>query len=170
MGEIPRLNGVIKALEGGGASGGAFSQAEPYQVLTTIAAPYDGIVVEMEHNPYDIRLLKECLLTMLDRRQIAQSGSLAPPVTPFVRIPVNGGEMNQWITKQVLDAGVYGLIWPHVSTVEEERNAVAACRYPRPASGPYFEPAGIRGDSPRHAARYWGLTQQNITSARMSGR
>jgi 4-hydroxy-2-oxoheptanedioate aldolase len=85
---------------------------------------------------------------------------VAPSVTPFVRIPPNGGEMNHWIAKQVLDIGVYGIVWPHVSTVEDARNAVAACRYPRPASAPRFAPAGQRGDAPRAAARYWGLTQQ----------
>ena len=68
--------------------------------------------------------------------------------------------MNQFLAKQVLDLGVYGVIWPHVSTVEEARNAVAACRYPRPPSAPYFEPAGQRGDGPKYAPPYWGLTQQ----------
>jgi 4-hydroxy-2-oxoheptanedioate aldolase len=81
-------------------------------------------------------------------------------VTPLVRIPPNGGERSQWAAKQVLDVGVYGVVWPHVCTVEEARNAVAACRYPRPPSAPRFEPAGIRGDAPTTAARYWGLTQQ----------
>jgi 4-hydroxy-2-oxoheptanedioate aldolase len=88
------------------------------------------------------------------------SASLAPAVTPFVRIPPNGGELNQWVAKQVLDSGVYGVIWPHVSTVDDARNAVAACRYPRPRSAPLYEPAGQRGDAPAAAARYWGLTQQ----------
>ena len=37
----------------------------------------------------------------------------------MVRIPPNGGEMNQWVAKQVLDIGVYGIIFPHVSTVED---------------------------------------------------
>jgi 4-hydroxy-2-oxoheptanedioate aldolase len=59
-----------------------------------------------------------------------------------------------------LDQGVYGIVWPHVSTVEEARNAVTACRYPRPRSAPYFEPAGQRGDAPAAAARYWGLSPQ----------
>ena len=81
-------------------------------------------------------------------------------MTPFVRIPPNGGETSQWVAKQVLDQGVYGIVWPHVSTVEEARNAVTACRYPRPRSAAYFEPAGQRGDAPAAAARYWGLTQQ----------
>jgi 4-hydroxy-2-oxoheptanedioate aldolase len=82
-------------------------------------------------------------------------------VTPMVRILPNGGEMNQWMAKQVLDIGAYGVIWPHVSTVEQARNAVAACRYPRPAWAPRFEPAGERGDAPAAAARYWGLSQQD---------
>jgi 4-hydroxy-2-oxoheptanedioate aldolase len=47
-----------------------------------------------------------------------------------------------------------------VSTVEDARNAVVACRYPRPSSAPRYEPAGQRGDAPAAAARYWGLSQQ----------
>jgi 4-hydroxy-2-oxoheptanedioate aldolase len=97
---------------------------------------------------------------MLNRQQIVASGSVAPAVTPMVRIPPNGVEMNQWIAKQVLDQGVYGVLWPHISTVEEARSAVAACRYARPAGAPRYEPAGQRGDAPGNAARFWGISQQ----------
>ena len=103
--------------------------------------------------------LRDALQYMLDRKQIAESGSLAPKVTPMVRIPPNGNEMNQWIAKQVLDIGVFGIVFPHVSTVEEARNAVGACRYPRLPGAPLYDPPGIRGDAPTRAARYWGLTQ-----------
>lgn len=160
MAEIPRLNGVIGALEQGQPAFVCFSGAEIGAAQTIGAAPYDGVVFEMEHRPYDIRALRDCLQYMLDRRQIATSASLAPAVTPFVRIPPNGGETSQWVAKQVLDQGVYGIVWPHVSTVEEARNAVAACRYPRPRAAPYYEPAGQRGDAPAAAVRYWGLSQQ----------
>ena len=78
----------------------------------------------------------------------------------MVRIPPNGIEMNSWIAKQVLDIGVFGIIFPHVSTVEEAWNAVGACRYPRLTAQPRHNPPGIRGDSPARAARYWGLAQQ----------
>ena len=78
----------------------------------------------------------------------------------MVRIPPNGGENNQWLAKQALDLGVYGVLWPHISTVDQARNAVAACRYPRLPTAPLYEPAGIRGDGPTTAVRYWGLTQQ----------
>ncbi|HZU89024.1 MAG TPA: aldolase/citrate lyase family protein [Stellaceae bacterium] len=160
MADTPRLNGVIRALEEQKPAFVTFAAAEIGMAQAIAAAPYDGIVFEMEHRPYDIRALRDCLQYMLDRRQIAAAQTLAPKVTPFVRIPPNGGEMSQWVAKQVLDQGVYGIVWPHVSTVEEARSAVAACRYPRPESAPYYAPPGQRGDAPAAAARYWGLTQQ----------
>ena len=160
MADAPRLNGVIAALEQGKPTFVTFCAAEIGVAQAINAARYDGVVFEMEHRPYDIGALRDCLQFMLDRRQILQKGTLAPAVTPFVRIPPNGGEASQWVAKQVLDQGVYGIVWPHVSTVDEARNAVAACRYPRPRSARYFEPAGQRGDAPAAAARYWGLPQQ----------
>ncbi len=160
MADIPRLNPAIGALEQGKPAFTAFAAPEINTAQAIGAAAYDAVVFELEHNPYDIKALRDCMQYMLDRRQILKSGSLAPAVAPFVRIPPNGAEMSQWMAKQVLDIGVYGVVWPHVSTVEEARNAVAACRYPRPPHAPYFEPAGQRGDGPTRAARYWGLTQQ----------
>ena len=160
MADIPRLNGAIRALEQGKPAFTTFTAPEIGATQAINAAPYDALVFEMEHGPYDVTAMRHCMQYMLSRRQIVESGSLAPAVAPFVRIPPNGGEMNQWTAKQVLDMGVYGVIWPHVSTVEEARNAVAACRYPRPPEAPHFEPAGQRGDGPRTAASYWGLTQQ----------
>ena len=161
MPTIPRLNGVIRLLEDGRVPITAFVSpptAENAVTLATLA--YDGVMFEAEHHPYDIKDLRDCLQYMLNRRQIVEGGTLTAAVTPFIRIPPNGGEMSQWLAKQVLDIGAYGVVWPHVSTVEEAYNAVAACRYPRPASAPAYEPAGVRGDSPAAAARYWGLTLQ----------
>jgi 4-hydroxy-2-oxoheptanedioate aldolase len=157
---IPRLNPVIAALESGKPAFVTFGAAEVGNAIAIGDASYDGVVFEMEHGPFDVKALRDCMQYMLDRRQIARSGSLSPKIAPFVRIPPNGGELNQWVAKQVLDSGVYGVVWPHVSTVEDARNAVAACRYPRPTSAPYYDPPGQRGDAPQAAARYWGLTQQ----------
>lgn len=160
MSDIPRLNGVIRALEQGQAAFTTFTTAETDNAIALGASRYDGIAFEMEHNPWDVRALRDCLQYMLNRRQIAQSGSLAPAVTPMVRIPPNGDEKNQWLAKQALDLGVYGIVWPHTSTAEQAYNAVAACRYPRQRTAPRHDPAGVRGDGPTAAARYWGLTQQ----------
>lgn len=160
MSDIPRLNGVIAALESGKPTFTAFSTPDVPSALAFSTSNYDGIVFEMEHNPWDSLALRDCLQYMLNRGQIAKSGSVAPSVTPIVRVPPNGNELGQWQAKQALDLGAYGIVWPHISSVEEAYNAVAACRYPRMADAPLYEPAGIRGDGPTQAVRYWGLSQQ----------
>jgi 4-hydroxy-2-oxoheptanedioate aldolase len=160
MPEIPRLNGVIKALEQGKTAFVGFASPDIETATALASSPFDGVAFEMEHAPMSPPVLRDALQYMLDRRQLVQGGTLAPKVTPLVRIPPNGGEMNQWIAKQVLDIGVFGIIFPHVSTVEEARNAVSACRYPRLPGASLYDPPGIRGDAPTRAARYWGLTQQ----------
>jgi 4-hydroxy-2-oxoheptanedioate aldolase len=160
MPDIPRLNGVIKALEEGKTAFVGFAPVDIESAVALASAPYDGIAFEMEHAPMSAPGLRDALQYMLDRRQILEGGTLAPKVTPLVRIPPNGGEMNQWVAKQVLDIGVFGIIFPHVSTVGEARNAVGACRYPRLPTSPMYNPPGVRGDAPVRAARYWGLSQQ----------
>ena len=160
MADLPRLNGVIRALEAGRPAFTCFQPAEIDSVYAISTTKFDGVVFEMEHNPWDGRALRDSLQYLLNRAQIVKSGSVAPAVTPMVRIPVNGVEKGQWHAKQSLDLGCYGIVWPHISTVEEAYNAVAACRYPRMKSAKNHEPAGIRGDGPAGAVRYWGLTQQ----------
>ena len=160
MNSSERLNGIIRALENGGHAFSAFVPMDIQTGMQMSATQYDGIVYEGEHLPWDISALRDAMQFMLDRRAIASSASIAPSVTPLVRVPVNGIEMGQWHAKQALDTGVYGVVWPHISTVDEAYNAVAACRYPRLKDKPIYEPQGIRGDGPVRAARYWGLTQQ----------
>jgi len=158
---VTRLNGVIGALESGSVAITTF--VSPPTIENAIAvsgAAFDGAIFEGEHNPYDIKEIRDGMQYMLSRAEILESKSLAPRVTPLVRVPCNGREMNQWMAKQALDIGAYGIVWPRVSTVEEAWNAVAACRYPRPKGSPAYEPAGLRGDQPVHAARYWGIAQQ----------
>jgi 4-hydroxy-2-oxoheptanedioate aldolase len=160
MADLPRLNGVIRALEAGRPAFTCFQPAEVDSAFAISTTKFDGVVFEMEHNPWDGKALRDSLQYLLNRAQIAKSGSLAPAVTPMVRVPVNGVEKGQWHAKQALDIGCYGIVWPHISTAEEAYNAVAACRYPRMKTAKNYEPAGIRGDGPTGAVRYWGLTQQ----------
>jgi 4-hydroxy-2-oxoheptanedioate aldolase len=160
LADIPRLNGVIGVLAQGLPAFAAFSPTEIDAALAMSTARYDGVLFEGEHNVWDGRALRDCLQYLLNRRQIHAGGTLSPAVTPIVRIPPNGGEMNQWFAKQALDLGAYGIVWPHVSTVEQAYNAVSACRYPRLKAKPLYEPAGQRGDGPTAAVRYWGVTQQ----------
>ena len=164
MSKIPRLNGIIGALTNSGVAFSTFASMDVQTGITVATSKFDGVVYEGEHNPWDIVGLRDAMQFMLNRREIAASGLIAPTVTPLARIPVNGVEQGQWHAKQALDTGVYGVVWPHISTVEEAYNAVAACRYPRLNSAPLYEPRGIRGDGPVRAARYWGLTQQEYYS------
>src|SRR5262249_11812725 len=153
--------GVIRALEAGKPAFTSFCQADPETAIAMSAAKYDGIVYEMEHNPWDIRALRDSLQYMLNRGQIAKSGSLSPSVTPMVRIPPTRAENGRFGANEPLDLGASGIVWPHISWVEEPNTAVPACRYPRLKSAPMYEPAGIRGDGPTAAVRYWGLSQQD---------
>lgn len=159
MTDGPRLNRLVRAWEAGKPAFATFSSADRQAAIDLTSAPYDCVVFEMEHNPWDAGALQDALQYLLVRRQILKAGDAAPAITPICRIPPNGCELNQAYAKQALDRGVYGIVWPHVDTVEEAYNAVAACRYPRLSSAAFYEPRGLRGDSVRTCSRYWGLTQ-----------
>jgi 4-hydroxy-2-oxoheptanedioate aldolase len=155
---LPRLNGIIRALENGQH---AFSTFQPIDINVAVEltqSNYDGIVLEGEHQGWDITTMRHALQYMLNRGQIAKGG-IAPKVTPMARVPSNGVEKNQFLAKQALDIGCYGIVFPHISTVEEAYNAIAACRYARLKDKPLYEPQGIRGDGPMQACRYWGISQ-----------
>lgn len=153
---MTRLNGIIRLLEERKPVFGTFAAPEPAAATAVRDVGYDAVVFEAEHKPWDAPVLKDALQYLLDRRQVHEAGTLSPPVTPVVRIPPNGDENSQWHAKQALDLGAYGVVWPHVDTVEAARNAVASCRYPSTAN-PHGGPFGVRGDSPAWAARYWGV-------------
>ena len=156
---MARLNKVIGLLEQGKVAFVAFGTAgsipDAYWAATS---PYDAVVFEMEHNPFNPGDLRLSLQFMLDRKQIASSGSVAPAVVPMVRIPVNGRENNNWIIKQVLDIGVYGIIFPTINTVDDAWNALKSARYIQAKGVPDQEPKGQRGHAPFNAVRYWGLS------------
>jgi len=126
---------------------------------------YDMVIVEMEHQGFSFHDLRVSLQFLLSRRKVAEQGNLQADPTPMVRIPPNTREHNQWVIKQALDTGVYGLVLPHLNTVEDARAAVEAARYPQVPGVPDFEPNGERGWWPRIAPRYWGLTAEEYYDA-----
>ena len=126
---------------------------------------YDMVIVEMEHEGLSFNNLRASLQFLLNRGRIADSGNLQASPTPFVRIPPNSREVSQWVIKQALDTGVYGLVLPHLNTVEEAQAAVVASRYPQVPGAADFEPEGQRGWWQRIAPRYWGLTAEEYYDA-----
>jgi 4-hydroxy-2-oxoheptanedioate aldolase len=134
--------------------------------LTFIAdSDYDMVIIEMEHQGFNLDNLRTSLQFLLSRKKVSESGSLQADPVPFVRIPPNTKEQNQWVMKQTLDTGVYGVVLPHLNNVEDARAAVVAARYPQVPGVADFEPNGERGWWYRIAPRYWGLTPQEYYDA-----
>ena len=83
---LPRLNGIIRALESGQH---AFSSFQPIDINVAVEltqSNYDGIVLEGEHQGWDITTMRHALQYMLNRSHIAKNG-IAPKVTPMARVP-----------------------------------------------------------------------------------
>jgi len=158
-----RLNKVVELLAAGEpVFCGAVAQNGDYDQIAALAkSDFDMLILEMEHRGFDPMTLRHSLQYMLDRGQIAASGSLQPEVTPFVRIPPYARERNQWVIKQTLDAGAYGLVLPHLDSVEGAAAAVRSARYPQGRGVADFEPAGERGWWPWGAAEYWGISPED---------
>ena len=167
----PRLNKVIGLLEQGMTVFGSIVQNADFEELTRISeSDYDFVLIDMEHENFDFIALRHSLRYLLSRRRIAESGSLQPHVVPFVRVPPNTGEMNQWVIKQALDAGAYGIVLPHFGeSVEAAQAAVNAMRYPAQHGAPLSARGSggrrVRGYWPFTAARYWGISPDEYMRA-----
>ena len=78
---------------------------------------YDFIWIDGEHGLLDKK--------MIDMHIMAIRGCGA---APFVRVPWN----DPVLVKPILEMGPAGIVFPMVSSVEEAKKAVEACRYPPP--------------------------------------
>lgn len=154
-----RLNRVIETLEAGKPAFGVFATNLSHRAGASIAGSrLDFIIIDLEHSPYDLTQLQIYLLGMINKRRLLEKGNLQPDVIPLVRLPSAGREQLLFVTKQVLDLGVFGIVVPHVDTAEDARAAVRAARFPQLREAPDFEPPGLRGIGYGWPARYWGLT------------
>jgi 4-hydroxy-2-oxoheptanedioate aldolase len=151
------LNRTIETIADGkpafGIFSGDFSLANARSLATS---DLDFVFIDMEHSPYDLETLQEFLLGMTNKKRILEKGNLQMDVTPLVRIPMNGRENLQWLVKQVLDVGAFGIVFPYVETREETENAISSMRYPQRRGDAGMEPAGTRGASPGIASWFWG--------------
>lgn len=93
---------------------------------------YDSVTVDMQHGMIDFA----SALSMLQAIS-------ATPATPLARVNCNDPAQ----IMRLLDAGAWGIICPMVSTPEQAKQFVAACRYP---------PLGNRSFGPARALLYGG--------------
>ena len=162
-----RYNKVIDLLEQGKPvfCSGLVWNGNLDDLIYVADADYDMVIMEMEHEGFSFNNLRTSLQFILNRKRISGSGTVQADPVPLVRIPPNSRENSQWIIKQALDTGVYGLVLPHLNTVEDAHAAVVAARYPQVPGTADFEPEGQRGWWQRIAPRYWGLTAQEYYDA-----
>ena len=120
----------------------------------------DVVMYDLEHNPFDVEDMRTYMQFLLDPGALVEAGGMSASKTVIARVPAYGRELqhNTWMVKSVLDAGVHGVVFPHIETAEQALTAVRAMRYPQQPGAPDFEPDGIRGSGAAVAARYWGLS------------
>ena len=155
-----RLNRLIDLFENDQAAVGIFAFNVGTRPAAAIASSaLDFVIVDLEHTPYDPRGLESYLLAMTDKRRMMEKKSLQPDVVPLVRLPANGRERVQYMIKQVLDLGVFGVVIPHVDSAADALAAVRAIRFAHSETDPNHEPQGQRGVGFPWAARYWGISE-----------
>src|SRR5438094_953083 len=95
------------------------------------SAGFHFLWLELEHSPLTLETVRHIVLATRDLGAV-----------PFARAPVT----ERWTANRVLDAGVHGLVFPFVSTLELAKRAADACHYP---------PAGRRGSGAGLASGCW---------------
>lgn len=98
-------------------------------------AGYDYVLIDGEHFIFNMETVQS----------LARAAQLTG-MTPVARVPKNDAEL----ILLYLEAGVQGLVIPHVNTAEDAQAAVRAVKY---------HPLGKRGAGSRTRAANYGLTQ-----------
>lgn len=152
------LNPIVSRLDAGEVVYGLSTQDLSLSHAREVArAPADFMYVDMEHSPMDFAALSVFLLAMGDKQSIAEKGNVQPDVALLARF-APPPDQSEWVVKQALDLGLYGIIFNGVDTPEHAAFAVSTMRYPQLRDSPYPEPKGIRGSSPANAAWAWGVS------------
>ena len=139
QGRGDRLNQIIERAE----RGQVIFNGESYQMLP-----------DQEHDVFGVLKLEPALAAL------RPEGSTRPTLAPVVRVGMEAGQQNKHYVKQLLDAGLMGLILPQVQTAEQVYEFVSAMRYPPQQGGRWYagEPVGRRGFLSSRAAQLWGLS------------
>ena len=108
-------------------------------VLTDVG--FDWLIIDTEHQPFNPETLQALLLTIRGTDTV-----------PLVRVADN----DVALIKHALDFGAEGILVPLVRSVDDARQAVAACKYP---------PMGIRGMGGRAVTDFYREAAEYIATA-----
>jgi len=97
-------------------------------------AGFDWLMIDLEHAPIDATAMHNMI-----------ASTAGTNCAPFVRVPTYDSPL----TKQALDSGALGIVFPMICSAEQAEQAVSSTRYP---------PLGRRGWGPFYAPAHWGTT------------
>jgi len=157
-----RVNRAIELLEAGQPIYYETVEERSYEAGRGAAGTWaDYVTCEMEHGAFDVAGL-HAFMRGLEDGGPTRSGHRTPAV--IVTLPAEGTDeaamrANSWMIKQVLAAGVHGILLCHAESPAAVRVFVEATRYPfaTVAVGEGLD-VGRRGSGgQKHAAAVWGL-------------
>ena len=142
------MNRVVQRLQQGRPAIGTFTRAAGDQL--------DFAVIDEQYGEFDIDDVRQALAGV-------RTGTAAPAIAPIVRIPLAAVGAPQAVVKQVLDAGVFGVMFPDIETKEQAVTAIGSMRYAN-TEGTAAGPGGQRASGVGTAPEYWGLASNDYRS------
>ena len=122
--------------------------------FTRTARPdLDFVVIDAQDGTFDIDSIRQIL------GGLRADGP--PAVTPIVRIPYVARDAPHAVVKQLLDVGVFGVMFPDIETRDQAIGAIGSMRFAQAPGARDSEPAGLRAAGSGSAPRYWGLSEND---------
>ena len=117
----------------------------------------DFVIIDEQYGEFDIDAVRAALTNMY-----TGNGAAAAPI---VRIPLNLRDAPQAVVKQLLDAGVFGIMFPDIETRQQALTAIGSMRFAEAKAAGDGAPAGLRGSGTGSAPAYWGLSADDYRVA-----
>ncbi len=157
-GPFVHVNSAIDKLKRGKSLAGAIVyDFSMYAARRFAQSDLDFIILDMEHQALDFETMQNFFMGLVDKAAIARQGNIQQRVVPIVRIPTYGRDQNEFISKQVLDMGAMGIMFPAIETKDQAMHAVQLARYPQPRDSKVQEPRGLRGNGQLPGLWFWGV-------------
>ncbi len=112
----------------------------------------DFTVIDEQYGEFDINDVRKILVDM-------RVNNRSPIVAPIARIPLAARDAPQDVVRQLLDAGVFGIMFPDIETQEQATAAISSMRFPQTADADQVPP-GLRGSGSGSAPGYWGVSEE----------
>ncbi len=111
----------------------------------------DFVVIDQQYGEFEIDNVRQALAAI-------RGDPGGPSATPIVRIPYDAKDAPAAVVGQLLDAGVFGVMFPDIETKAQARTAIASMRFGSVDGRSETEPAGRRLPVAGSAPPNWGLS------------